>query len=68
MCLCILSPPTAALGLLYIKGQGCAKDDKAGMQWFKRSAEGGSIYGTGILSYHYYVKKLFTKAVETALK
>ena len=38
------------------------------MQWFKRSAEGGSIYGTGILSYHYYIKKFFTKAVETALK
>ena len=32
----------------------------------KRSSEGGSIYGTGILSHYYYCNKFFTRAVETA--
>ena len=56
------------MGLLYLKGEGCKKDRETALYWMKRSSEGGSIYGTGILSHYYYCNKFFTRAVETAHK
>ena len=58
----------AALGLLYLEGDSCKQDKEASLKWLKKSAETGSIYGTGLLSYYYYCNKMYSKAVETAQK
>ena len=58
----------ATIGLMYIDGQGCTKDEEAGIQWLRKSLEGGSVYGTGMLSYQYFTRKLFSKAAECAHK
>ena len=61
--------PIAAVGMLLLKGLGCpAKDEEGGLQWLKRSMEGGCAYGTGLLALQYYTSKLFSKAAETAFK
>ena len=58
----------AAVGKLYVDGQGCAKDTEKGLPWLKKSAEGGCVYGMGLLAHHYFTTKLFSKAAETAFK
>ena len=58
----------ATIGLMYIDGKGCTKDEEAGIQWLRKSLEGGSVYGTGMLSYQYFTRKLFSKAAECAHK
>jgi TPR repeat protein len=54
------------LGLLYMKGHGCAANKELALKWFKKSAENGSIYGSGLLSNYYYSNKMYSKAVEMA--
>ena len=51
---------------MYMKGQGCKKDKELSLKWLKKSAEIGSIYGTGLLSNYYYSMKMFCKAVDIA--
>ncbi len=55
----------AALGLLCVRRSG---GDEEGLHWLKRSSEGGCVYGTGLLSHLYLIRKLFSKAAETAYK
>lgn len=54
------------LGLLYLKGQGCKEDKELSLKWLKKSAENGSIYGTGLLCNYYYSMKMYSKAVDVA--
>lgn len=58
----------AALGQLYHRGKGYHKDAQTALYWMKKSAQGGSVYGTGVLSHYYYCSKFYTKAVETAYR
>ena len=51
-----------------IHGRGCPQDEPAGLQWLKQAAEGGSLYGIGLLTLHYFTNKLFTKAAESAYR
>ncbi len=55
----------AALGLLCVRG---SRGNEEGLQWLKRSSEGGCVYGTGLLAHLYFIRKLFSKAAETAYK
>ena len=57
---------SAAVGLLHLKGEGCVKSKEHSLKWLKKSAESGSIYGTGLLAYFYYSSKLYSKAIEIA--
>ena len=59
---------SAAVGMMYLQGQGCMRDDEKGLWWLKKSSEGGCVYATGLLAHHYYTTKLFSKAAETAFK
>ena len=59
---------TAAVGMMYLNGQGCDRDEEMGLDWLKKSAEGDCAYGTGLLALHYYSRKLFSKAAETAFR
>lgn len=47
-----------------IQGQGCVRNEEEGLEWLKRSAKNGSVYGQGLLSRQYLAMKLFTKAAE----
>lgn len=58
----------ASLGEMLLHGEGCGKEEGLGLQWLKRSAEGGCVHGTGLLALHYYTRKLFSKAAETAFR
>lgn len=58
----------AALGLMYLRGQGGNEGDEEGLKWLKKSAAGGCVYGTGLLAHVYYTRKLFSKAAETAFQ
>jgi TPR repeat protein len=49
-----------------MKGHGCAANKELALKWFKKSAENGSIYGSGLLSNYYYSNKMYSKAVEMA--
>lgn len=60
------SESMAAVGLLHLKGEGCVKSREHSLKWLKKSAECGSIYGTGLLAYFYYSSKLYSKAIEIA--
>ncbi len=64
----IPSVPSAAVGTMYLNGQGCDKDEATGLECLKQSSEGGCMYGTGRLALHYFSTKLFSKAAETAFK
>ena len=63
-----LCPSLASLGEMLLNGQGCGKEEGLGLQWLKRSAEGGCVHGTGLLALHYYTRKLFSKAAEMAFR
>ena len=54
--------------MMYLKGHGCVRDEEEGLKWLKRSAEGACVYGTGLLALHYFTRKFFSKAAETAFK
>ncbi|XP_064382779.1 LRP2-binding protein-like isoform X2 [Halichondria panicea] len=56
----------ASLGLLCVRSSN--HGDEEGLQWLKRSCVGGCVYGTGLLSHFYFIRKLFSKAAETAFK
>lgn len=61
-------PCAAAVGVMLIQGQGCEQDERQGLDWLKKSAQGGSLYGQGLLSRHYLAMKLYSKAVEAAFR
>ncbi len=54
--------------MMYLNGQGCDRDEETGLECLKKSAKGGCVHGTGLLALHYYSRKLFSKAAETAFK
>ena len=56
------------MGVMLIQGQGCDKNVPKGLDWLKKSAQGGSVYGEGLLSRQYLGMKLYSKAVEAAFK
>ena len=58
----------AALGIMLIQGQGCSKDEAQGLEWLKKSAKKGCIYGEGLLSRQYLALKLYSKACEAAFR
>ncbi len=62
----MLTTCVASLGLLCVRSSN--HGDEEALLWFKRSCEGGCVYGTGLLSHLYFIRKLFSKAAETAFK
>ena len=68
MCECSCDFILGTLGLLYTKGEGCAVNKELSLKWLKKSADSGSIYGSGLLSHYYYTMKMYSKAVEIAKK
>ena len=56
----------AAVGVMYGMGQGCTQDPGAALSWLRKSYQGGSTYGAGLLSRHYLDAKMFLKATEVA--
>ena len=56
------------MGLMSINGRGCPRDVPSGFQWLKRATEGGSLYAAGLLAFHYFTSKLFSKSTETAFR
>ncbi|XP_033119477.1 LRP2-binding protein-like [Anneissia japonica] len=57
-----------ALGVMYELGQGCRKNSDSAFECLKEASERGNVYAMGNLASHYYSKKLYTKAAETAAR
>ncbi|XP_077992345.1 LRP2-binding protein-like [Glandiceps talaboti] len=57
-----------ALGVMYETGQGCTQDSDSAFQCLKEASERGNVYAMGNLVAHYYRRKLYTKAAETAAR
>ncbi|XP_006816414.1 LRP2-binding protein-like [Saccoglossus kowalevskii] len=57
-----------ALGVMYETGQGCIQDSDSAFQCLKEASERGNVYAMGNLVSHYYRRKLYTKAAETAAR
>lgn len=58
----------AAVGVMMIQGQGCARNEGEGLEWLKKSAKKGSVYGQGLVSRQYLAMKLYTKAAEAGFR
>jgi len=58
----------AALGQMYTNGHGCEVDRPNGVKWLKEASTRGCMYATGLLSREYFTSKLYSRAVEHALK
>ena len=59
---------TAALGQMLLCGHGCTINKTVGVKWLKESSTRGCMYATGLLSCEYFNSKLYSRAVENALK
>ncbi|XP_070539867.1 LRP2-binding protein-like [Ptychodera flava] len=57
-----------ALGVMYETGQGCHQDSDSAFECLKEASERGNVYAMGNLVAHYYRRKLYTKAAETAAR
>ncbi|KAJ1215508.1 hypothetical protein NDU88_003116 [Pleurodeles waltl] len=56
----------AALGVMYLHGQGIKKDLTSAIECLKEAAERGNVYAQGYLVKFYYSKKMYRKAAELA--
>ncbi|KAJ8015154.1 hypothetical protein DPEC_G00023200 [Dallia pectoralis] len=56
----------AALGIMYMYGQGIDQDLRAAMECLKEASERGNVYAQAHLAAYYYHRKLYTKAAELA--
>ncbi|XP_071949045.1 LRP2-binding protein-like [Antedon mediterranea] len=57
-----------ALGVMYELGLGCHKNHDSAFECLKEASERGNVYAMANLTAHYYAKKLYTKAAETAAR
>lgn len=53
---------------MLIQGQGCETNAQEGLHWLKQSAQGGCVYGEGLLARRYLAMKLYSKAAQTAFR
>ncbi|MBN3301742.1 LR2BP protein, partial [Amia calva] len=56
----------AALGVMYLHGQGIRRDTWSAFQCLKEAAERGSVYAQGHLVAFYYSRKMYSRAAELA--
>jgi len=51
---------------MYLYGRHGNEDNA--LKWLKKSSDDGCVYGAGLLAHFYFIRKLFSKAAETAFK
>ena len=56
-----------ALGVMYDHGLGTTSDKKEAFQLLKEASDRGSVYATASLVAHYFNRRLYSKAVQTAV-
>jgi TPR repeat protein len=56
----------AAVGQMLLDGHGCKRNDEEGLEWLRKAAHSGNVYGTALLALNYFRKKLYSKAIECA--
>jgi TPR repeat protein len=57
-----------ALGVMYEHGLGTTSDKKEAFQLLKEACDRGSVYAIASLVAHYFNRRLYTKAVQTAIR
>lgn len=57
-----------ALGVMYMNGLGTTKDPESAFICFREAMQRGNVYAAGQLLAYYYQRKLYTKAVELAVR
>ncbi|XP_057879838.1 LRP2-binding protein isoform X5 [Melospiza georgiana] len=56
----------AALGIMYLYGQGTRRNSQAALECLRKATELGNIYAQGHLVEYYYTGKFYSKAAELA--